>query len=314
LALLVIATAGSLFVATLILRGRRARWRLLGAGLGVIVVLDVVACSILRFGTGQWHQGDPAQYIPHFKQMTAAGLVSHPGSSRPASPVRVKFVAVDSGTTYVEYEILDPLHAGMAWKLELVDEHGNRYMDKGSIEFAQSPLLMLMPWRPSSVRVIKFPGLPPGTGAVDLQFATLSAAGSFSPPGEVVRVALSRQTQTYMRTVHPSITLTARGVVASIERLSNSALGAQIAYRLSAQTDIITMEFKATVADARGHAIHTAPLTPQCDGSALSSRCTYGLALGAQPRGARLLLTIPAFGLPGARPTYGPWRLTLTMP
>ena len=234
-AIILVCAGGSLLLAAIILRGGRPRWHLIGAALGLVALLDVGGCLLL------WPQLSPRhpvliadRTLPGLQRLRAAGLVSYPDAAQPAGPVRVDYMAVDSGGTYVAYTIPDSLHSGTDWDLQLFDEHSKEYYGVVAGGSGTGTLEQLMPWRPAIHAYTRFQGLPPTARIAVIRFTTFGSdmltdeAMRIARETETVRVALHLQGLTRIRIVHPRGTSTVHGITLSVGGLRNGPADASL--------------------------------------------------------------------------------------
>jgi len=242
--------------------------------------------------------------------------VSYPDARQPASLVRVDYVTVDSGGTYVAYSVPDPLRSGMNWELRLFDEHGTEYMGVQGGSTYLSTLQLLVPWRPTVHGYARFPALPPTARTAVVRFARF---GHGTPGTEMVRVALHLQGLTRVRIVHPRGTSTVHGITLSASTLRNGPADASLTYHIAAPARLpVSGDGPSTLAGRDGRPIVLTGLSGHCMGELdRSVRCTSGVSFAPQPRGSRIVLTLPSLWVywpPRTTRLAGPWRLTLTMP
>jgi len=324
-ALIILACAGgSLLVASVVLRGARPRWRSIGAALGLVALLDVGGCLLLWPQLSPRHPAPIAdRTLPGLQRLRAAGLVSYPDAAQPAGPVRVDYMAVDSGGTYVAYTIPDPLHSGTDWDLQLFDEHGKEYY--GVVAGGSGTLEQLMPWRPAIHAYTRFQGLPPTARTAVIRFTTFGSdvltneTMRIARETETVRVALHLQGLTRIRIVHPRGTSTVHGITLSVGALRNGPVDASLTYNIVAPARLpASGDGPSTLTGRDGRPIALMELSGQCtEEIGRSVHCTTKLSFAPQPRGSRIVLTLPSLWVywpPRTTRLAGPWRLTLIMP
>jgi hypothetical protein len=217
---------GSLCLAGAVLRGRRPRWRILGSGLGIMIVLDLFVVLVLSSFLRPLDMSRyPLHAIPNLAQLTSADLVARPDPNQPASPGRVGLVAVDAETTYVAYTVPDPLHAGGAWEPMLFDDRGGQYKLYGGLAWSSGELQQLTPWPSLSYGLARFEALRPGVHAAVVYFRRVPSVDevvrSVQPlwqlPSsdvsglEMVRVPLNVRALALAHTARPSHAVTVHG-------------------------------------------------------------------------------------------------------
>ena len=326
-ALIILACAsGSLLLASVVLRGGRPRWRSIGTALGLVAVLDVGGCLLLWPQLSPRHPTPFADWtLPGLQRLRVAGLVSYPDARQPARPVRVDYMAVDSGGTYVAYTIPDPLHSGTDWDLQLFDEHGKEYYGVVAGGSGTGTLEQLMPWRSAFHAYTRFQGLPPTARTAVIRFTTFGSdvltneAMRVARETETVRVALHLQGLTRIRIVHLRGTSTVHGITLSVGTLRNGPTDASLTYHIAAPARLpVSGAGPSTLAGSDGRPIALTGLSGQCmEELDRSVRCTSEASFAPQPRGSRVVLTIPSIMVywpPRTARLAGPWRLALTMP
>jgi len=324
--IILVCACGSLLLAMLVLRGGRPRWRLIGAALGLVALLDMGGCVLLWPQLSPRHPAPLADWtFPGLQRLRAAGLVSYPDAQQPTSPVRVDYLAVGSGGTYVAYSISDPLRSGMNWEPRLFDEHGKEYMGMQGGSTYLSTLQLLVPWRPAIHAYTRFQGLPPIARTAVIRFTTFGSdvltneAMRVARETETVRVALHLQGLTRIRIVHPRGTSTVHGITLTVGTLRNGPADASLIYNIAAPARLpASGAGPSTLAGSDGRPITLTGLSGGCmEELDRSVRCTSTLSFAPQPRGSRVVLAIPnimVYWPPRTTRLAGPWRLTLTMP
>ena len=119
--------------------------------------------------------------------------------------------------------------------------------------------------------------------------------------------------------MHPRGTSTVHGISLSIGGLSNGPAGASLTYHISAPARLPVLgDNPATLTGRDGRPIGLLLVSGGCmeefDGSV---HCTTTLSFAPQPRGSRIVLTLPSLWVywpPRTTRLAGPWWLTLTMP
>ena len=324
--IILVCAGGSLLLATLVLRGGRPRWRSIGLALGLVALLDVGGCLLLWPQLSPRHSASLADWtFPGLQRLRAAGLVSYPDAQQPTGPVRVDYLAVDSGGMYVAYTIPDSLHSRTDWDPQLFDDRGKEYVGLGDGGSGVGTLEQLMPWRPAVHAYKRFQSLPPTarTAVVRVTVFDPNMHTGFAMPvvtttAETVRLSLHLQGLTRVRAVHPRGTSTVHGISLSIGGLSNGPAGASLTYHVSAPARLpVSGDNPATLTGQDGRPIGLLLLSDECmEERDRSARCTSTLSFAPQPRGSRIVLTIPRLGVYWPRETWlaGPWRLALTIP
>lgn len=205
--IILVCASGSLLLASVVLRGGRPRWRSIGVALGLVALLDVGGCLLLWPQLSPRHPAPLADWtLPGLQRLRTAGLVSYPDAQQPTGPVRVDYLAVDSGDMYVAYTIPDSLHSRTDWDLQLFDDHGKEYVGLGDGGSGVGTLEQLMPWRPAVHAYNRFQGLPPTarTAVVRLTVFGSDMHTSFAMPvvtttAETVHLSLHLQGLTRVR-------------------------------------------------------------------------------------------------------------------
>lgn len=325
--IILVCASGSLLLASVVLRGGRPRWRSIGVALGLVGLLDVGGCLLLWPQLSPRHPAPLADWtFPGLQRLRAAGLVSYPDAQQPTGPVRVDYLAVDSGGMYVAYTIPDSLHSRTDWDLQLFDDHGKEYVGLGDGGSGVGTLEQLMPWRPAVHAYKRFQGLPPTARIAEVRLTVLypDIHTGFAMPvvtttAETVRLSLNLQGLTRVRAVHPRGTYTAHGISLSIGGLSNGSAGASLTYHISAPARLpVSGDNPATLTGRDGRPIGLLLLGDECMKERdRSAHCTTKLSFAPPPRGSRIVLTLPSLWVywpPRTTRLAGPWWLTLTMP
>jgi hypothetical protein len=170
---MLIGAVVSVGAASIVWRGRRQRWRYVGAGLALVATFDIAIMVPILTAVSMLIGPSSLSLRPlttvHRNLYVAA---SRPGPGAPTQPVTVERVLTDDTATYVEYRIPDEPRDGQPQPV-LFDDHGRRYdvsmVPSVTLTFGEF-LNQLMPWHaPVRERAI-FPPVPSGVHFATLRF------------------------------------------------------------------------------------------------------------------------------------------------
>jgi hypothetical protein len=298
---LLIGAVVSVGAANVVWRGRRQRWRYVGAGLAFVaafniaIILPILTTVSMLIGPSSLSLR-PLTTV-HRNLYVAA---SRPGPGAPTRPVTVERVLTDDTATYVEYRIPDEPRDGQPQPV-LFDDHGRRY-DVNMLPFVSLTfrefLNQLMPWRaPVRERAI-FPPLPSGAHFATVRFIDARL-------GTVVETVPMRLSPRRAGRALPIIRARAHGMLLTVTVARGLFQGrldvtAEVARGLTPRSGLHHLTFNGRFVDA-----HAQPVTPlqfdsACQATAVpigSTHCQMWLTFKLPRPGTRLKLSIYSVAL-----------------
>jgi hypothetical protein len=293
---LLIGAVVSMGAACIVWRGRRQRWRYVGAGLALVAAFNI-AIMLPLLTTVSMRIGPSDLTLPPLPraQRPLSVAASRPGPGAPTRPVTVERVLTDETATYVEYRIPDEPRDGQPEPV-LVDDHGRRYAvnELPFVSFTFREFLnQLMPWRAPVREQAIFPPLPSGAHFATVRFRDVG----FGTVLETVHIPLSPRGEVRSS---PVILAKAHGILLRVTVARGMFQGrldvtAEVARGLAPRRGLSNLTFNGRFIDA-----HAQPVTPlqfdsTCQATAAPNghrHCKMWLTFKRPRPGARLKLEI----------------------